>query len=80
MQITYGVPIVAPSITGHPAALPPEQDRAPSDTRVSKVDTGNSTEGTSARAQGDEQTAPPSAMQRKIMEILEQQAKDLDTE
>ena len=80
MQITYGVPIVAPSITGHPAALPPEQDLPPSDTRVAKVETGNSTGDTSTNAQGGEQTAPPSAMQRKIMEILEQQAKDLDSE
>ncbi|TMV15053.1 hypothetical protein [Arenibacterium halophilum] len=82
MQISYGVPIVAPSVTGHPAALPPEPEVTTPDSRVAPVAGGASAQGaqTQTQSQSDDQTAPPSAMQRKIMEILERQAKEIEEE
>ena len=74
MNISYGVPIMAPQTTGHPASLPDNPAAARSDTRVKE--TGRTETGADAglRDNGGESDAPPTAMQRRITELLEKQA------
>jgi hypothetical protein len=74
MNISYGVPIMAPQTTGHPAALPDSPATARSDTKV--AETARTQTGTDAGLRDDrrENDAPPTAMQRRITELLQEQA------
>jgi len=78
MNITYGMPILAQQTTGHPAALPAEPQPAPADRQVSALSNSSDTGDARAGQSEGEPAAPPSAMQRKIMEILERQAEALE--
>ena len=78
MNISYGVPVMAPQTTGHPAGLPADPSASPNAARVAPVEEKSDSAGAGLRKQDDEQSAPPSAIQRKIMELLERQAKELD--
>ncbi|MBL3702844.1 hypothetical protein GI582_09090 [Sulfitobacter sp. BDSS02] len=77
MQISYGVPIVAPQITGHPAGLPADAPPPDSDKKVTEASAKSESDSASSRDTSSEESTPPTAMQRKIMEILEQQAEEL---
>ena len=80
MHITYGVPMMAPQTTGHPAALPADAQTAASTQQVTPPAAGGNTSDAQNRDHPqDQNTAPPSAMQIKIMELLEQQAEKLET-
>ncbi|WP_380993257.1 hypothetical protein [Sedimentitalea sp. HM32M-2] len=73
------LPILAPQPTGHPASLPPAPDKASVAQKVAPSSRGDASRDAQSRhaGSGDSQkAAPPSAIQRKIMEILEQQAKE----
>lgn len=81
MNISIALPAMAPQTTGHPASLPAEpvgpestQKVPPASEDAASGETGQRQAGSGAQ----QETAPPSAMQRKIMEILEQQAQELD--
>ncbi|MHA6263807.1 hypothetical protein ACXYMO_11440 [Arenibacterium sp. CAU 1754] len=77
MHITYGVPIMAPQTTGHPAALPADAQAAASTQQVTPPAASSDTSDAQHRDHPhDQNTAPPSAMQIKIMELLEQQARE----
>lgn len=77
MHITYGVSIMAPQTTGHPAALPPDAQTAASTQQVTPPTAGSDTSDAQHRDHPrDQNTAPPSAMQLKIMELLQQQAEE----
>ncbi|WP_109464001.1 hypothetical protein [Albibacillus kandeliae] len=79
MNISYGVPIQAPQTTGHPASLPADMMQDTAARQVATVSEG--ADGFSFDlGLGKEQSveAPPTAMQRKIMELLERQAKELE--
>ncbi|MCB1340997.1 MAG: hypothetical protein KDK24_08025 [Pseudooceanicola sp.] len=77
MNISFGGAVLPPATTGHPAALPPDQQDRP-ERKVAPVDADASARGASAQGQGDAPATPPSAMQRKIMEILDAQAEALE--
>ena len=81
MQVSIALPAMAPQPTGHPASLPPDPAKPTIAEQVTPTSGGDSSDETGSRefaSQQDQQTAPPSAIQLKIMEILEQQAKELD--
>ena len=78
MIISFGTAALAPLATGHPAALPPDTPEPASDHRVTPAAGSADTAETGAEPRWDDTSAPPTAMQRKITEMLEQQAKDLN--
>ena len=78
MIISFGTAALAPLATGHPAALPPDKPQPAPDLRVAPAAGSADTAETGAERQGGETSAPPTAIQRKITEMLEQQAKDLN--
>ncbi len=80
MIVSFPLPAMAPQPTAHPAALPPD----PAEPSKALVVTPTSTSETSRDLQsGQEEAAeerlapPPSLIQIKIAEILDQQAKEL---
>ena len=78
MKVSFGLPWMAPQTTGHPNALPPDPPVTRSDKKVAAAAGQSGTAGT-ARRDREEASAPPSAMQRKITELLESQAKNITT-
>lgn len=81
MNISIALPAMAPQPTGHPASLPAEPRPADSTQTVTPASEGEASGQTGQRQAGDgeqQETAPPSAIQIKIMEILEQQARELE--
>lgn len=83
MQIPMALPILAPQPTGHPASLPPAPDKPSVTQKVAPSSRGDASRDAQSRHAGSDdgqKTAPPSAIQLKIMEILEQQAKELARE
>lgn len=78
MNVTMGLPVMAPQTTGHPAGLPADPPAAQGDQKLSPVDQKGDSSGAQMRQDKDDQSAPPSAIQRKIMELLERQAEQLD--
>ncbi|MEY8830490.1 hypothetical protein AB9K34_19125 [Sedimentitalea sp. XS_ASV28] len=81
MNISIALPAMAPQTTGHPASLPADPVEAGNTQKVTPASEGAASGETGQRQTGsDEQqeTAPPSAMQIKIMEILEMQAREMD--
>lgn len=76
MYVSMSLPAMAPQTTGHPAGLPAEPPVATADQEVAPVTGKPDTSGTQLRQDGEDQGAPPSAIQRKITELLEQQAED----
>ena len=78
MYVSYGIPVVAKQMTGHPAALPADPPAGGRDTQVAPVSDQQGTGASQLGLGGEELSAPPSALQRKIMEILERQARDLE--
>lgn len=78
MNVHYGVSIHAPQTTGHPAALPADPPAQASDQVVTEVAENAGADETAGRNNQDATDAPPTAIQRKIMELLEQQADDLN--
>lgn len=80
MKLSIALPAMAPQPTGHPASLPPDPVAPASDRKIMPTGAGSGSDEARARdfaSRSDDQSAPPSAIQRKIMEILEQQAQDL---
>ncbi|MBJ6371439.1 hypothetical protein [Sedimentitalea arenosa] len=80
MNISIALPVMAPQPTGHPASLPPDPAVQKSDSKVMPAGAGAASDESRARdfaSRQDRQTAPPTAIQRKIMEILEQQALEM---
>jgi len=69
---------MAPQTTGHPASLPAAPPEARSDQQVQALDQNGDSTDAQARDSSSEKAAPPSAMQLKIMELLEQQAEQLE--
>lgn len=81
MNISIALSAMAPQTTGHPASLPAEPSRQASTQTVTPASEGESSGQTGQRQAGDgaqQETAPPSAMQLKIMEMLDQQARELE--
>ncbi len=74
MYVTMGLPSMAPQTTGHPAGLPAEPPAAQGDQEVTPVSEKSDTADAQLRQDTSDQSAPPSAIQRKIMELLERQA------
>ncbi|MDK3074423.1 hypothetical protein QO034_15085 [Sedimentitalea sp. JM2-8] len=80
MNFPIALPALAPQPTGHPASLPPTPPEPASDQKIAQPAAGSGSAETHQRdhaAQKEQKTAPPSAIQIKIMEILEQQAKEM---
>lgn len=80
MNVTMTLPALAPQPTGHPASLPAAPPEPSRTQQVRPPSAGNASADTQPRNHGSEDgrnTAPPSAIQIKIMEILEQQAREL---
>jgi hypothetical protein len=83
MNFSIALPAMVPQSTGHPASLPanpamPDSTRKVTPTRDS--DMSVRTDSRQAGSRDPQESAPPSAMQIKIMEILEQQARELEEE
>lgn len=81
MNIAIALPALAPQPTGHPASLPADPPPVPPTQRVTAPDLGSQSSGTALNTPSSgkhSKTAPPSVIQMKIMEMLEQQARDLD--
>lgn len=79
MNVSIGVPAMAPQTTGHPAALPEDATLAVSDQKVAEAPANGDAQGADAQAgQSGSDSFPPSAIQRKILELLEKQVADLD--
>ena len=78
MNVSYSMPVVAQQITGHPAALPSELPGNGNTGRVAPVAERQDASGLDLGLNRDEPSTPPSALQRKIMEILERQARELE--
>ncbi len=81
MNISIALPAMAPQPTGHPASLPAEPSPPDTTQTVTPASEGDASGQTDQRQSGDgtqQESAPPSAMQIKIMEMLEQQARDLE--
>ncbi|MDU9002505.1 hypothetical protein [Sedimentitalea todarodis] len=81
MNISIALPALAPQPTGHPASLPAEPKRPDSTQMVTPASEGETSAQTGQRRTGDgeqQEAAPPSAIQIKIMEMLDQQARELD--
>lgn len=77
MYVSMGLPAMAPQTTGHPAGLPAEPPVAQADQEVAPVSEKSGTSGAQLHQGNSDESAPPSAMQRKIMEILERQAEEI---
>lgn len=80
MNIPMALPALAPQPTGHPASLPPAPPEPASDRKVTQPAAGSGSAETHQRdhaAPKEQKTAPPSAIQIKIMEMLEQQAREM---
>ncbi len=81
MNISIALPAMAPQPTGHPASLPEDPAGPDVTQKVAEAQTSADSQGAQTGTQsntGEKQSAPPSAMQLKIMQILEQQAKEMD--
>lgn len=81
MKISIALPAMAPQPTGHPASLPPDPPKPTGVRQVTPAAAGARSDETRSReytSQKDQKAAPPSAIQIKIMEILEQQAEEMD--
>lgn len=78
MTIFFGTATLAPLSAANPAALPPDKPQPAPDLRVAPAAGSADTAETGAERQGGETSAPPTAIQRKITEMLEQQAKELN--
>lgn len=79
MNISFGGFVLPPVTTGHPTALPAEPSGPSPAERVAPVDADASTRGAGAQDQREPAAAPPSAMQRRIMEFLQAQAEELES-
>lgn len=79
MNISFGGFVLPPFTTGHPSALPAEPATPSPASRVAPVDAEASAHGASAWDQREPATAPPSVMQRRIMEFLQAQAEELES-
>ena len=80
MNISIALPVLAPQPTGHPASLPPDPTTSTSTQQIQPPNQGAASSDANPRRHGEEEghnSAPPSAIQIKIMEILEQQAEEL---
>ena len=75
-MFSFGLPLAAPHTTGHSASLPADPPLAKPDSRVAAVPKDSASIDMRA-GQDNRQPAPPSAMQRKITEILERQYEQL---
>ncbi|MBK0329121.1 hypothetical protein I5535_17735 [Rhodobacteraceae bacterium F11138] len=83
MNISIALPAMAPQPTGHPASLPPEPEKASTGQQVtppSESETSREFQSGQRDTKDEANTAPPSVMQIKIMEILEQQATELESQ
>ena len=78
MTISFYTPVLAPLTAGRPASLPPDKSQVDRDDQVKSVSAKPDATGSQTAAAEQQTTAPPTVMQRKIMEILEQQAQELD--
>lgn len=78
MNVTMGLPVMAPQTTGHPAGLPADPPAAQGGQKLTPVGEKGDSAGAQLRQDTDDQSAPPSAIQRKIMELLERQAEQMD--
>ena len=76
MNISFGGIVLPPQVTGHPAALPAEAPKPAPGTAIAEVAAETASQNAAAEGEREAQTTPPSAMQRKIMEILERQAEE----
>lgn len=79
MIVTATPPVLAPQTTGHPAALPPDPPPPDPATRVGAVagsDNAGKAQTGPRKDTAPRHSAPPSAMQIQIMEILEEQARE----
>lgn len=80
MNISLGGFVLPPAPTGHPAALPADPYTRPAPARVTALAGDAATPGAMVQEQGEMPSTPPSAMQRKIMEILQAQAEALEAQ
>ncbi|MEP3330298.1 hypothetical protein [Sedimentitalea sp.] len=81
MNISIALPAMAPQSTGHPASLPPDPVQPDTAQTVTPASDGAASGHTGQRQAGNgdqQETAPPSAIQIKIMEMLDQQARELE--
>ncbi|SFT60053.1 hypothetical protein [Sedimentitalea nanhaiensis] len=81
MNIPIALPVMAPQPTGHPASLPPDRAKASTAQHVDPPAESEASRDYQSGQQGTDdglKTAPPSVMQIKIMEILDQQARELE--
>ena len=78
MNVSYSMPVVAQQITGHPAALPADLPGNGKSGQVAPVAARQDAGGFELSLNRDEPSAPPSALQRKILEILELPARELE--
>lgn len=76
MNISIALPAMAPQTTGHPASLPPDPAR-PDNTQTVTPASESETSGQTGHQQAGEQqnSAPPSLIQIRIMELLAEQAR-----
>lgn len=81
MNISIALPAMAPQSTGHSASLPPDPVQPDIAKTVTPASNGAASGQTGKRQTGNgdqQETAPPSAIQIKIMEMLDQQARELE--
>lgn len=78
MTISLGPPALAPLTTGHPASLPPDRQPPAPENTIAPTTESTDMSGPGNNPASDDAAAPPTALQRKIMEILERQAQDLN--
>lgn len=80
MNISIALPAMAPQTTGHPASLPPDPARPDSTQTVTPASESETPGQTGHRQAGEQQnSAPPSLMQIRIMELLAEQARSQET-
>lgn len=80
MKISIALPAMAPQPTGHPASLPPDPVKPTGTRHVPPATAGTGSSDSRPReyaSQQDQRSAPPSVIQIKIMELLEEQAEEL---
>lgn len=81
MTISISLPALAPQPTGHPASLPANPDQPDTAQTVAPAgdsETSNQTDNRQAGSDAQPESAPPSAMQIKIMEMLQAQAEEIE--
>ncbi len=81
MKISITLPAMAPQPTGHPASLPPDPPKPSPAQQVEPPGEGAASGDSDSghrTAEDEPKSVPPSIMQIKITEILEQQAEERD--